>query len=124
MSREPSIRVSEKHGVNPSMGVCFWCGEDDGTVLLVGKMKDDAEAPRRMCVGLEPCKTCEEKMAAGVVCAEALHNTGEEPQPTGRWVLLTHEAVDRLFNVEVKDKCWMDPETFNALFSEEMEALG
>jgi len=122
--REPSIRVSEKHGVNPTMLMCFWCGEPNGELALLGKLKGDAEAPRQSCLNLDPCKKCQAQMDTGIMCAEALHNEGEEPEPTGRWVVITREAAAKLFNVEVETRCWMDPETFNALFSEELEALG
>ena len=30
-----SIRLHPKHGVNPTTGQCFWCGEPDGTIALL-----------------------------------------------------------------------------------------
>lgn len=41
------IRVSEKHGVNPSITICPICGKETGIVLL-GKLKGDEEAPRKL----------------------------------------------------------------------------
>jgi len=41
-----SVRVSKKHGLNPSMEVCFWCGEHTGSVIMFGRVKGDEEAPR------------------------------------------------------------------------------
>lgn len=38
------IRVSEKHGVNPSITICPICGKETGIALL-GKLKGDKEAP-------------------------------------------------------------------------------
>jgi hypothetical protein len=61
------IRLSGKHGVNPSIGKCFYCLEDDAIVLF-GALPDDAEAPR--CCGvinLQPCHKCKEHMKQGII---------------------------------------------------------
>lgn len=49
-----SIRLSEKHGVNPMLASCFLCGEDTGEIALLGKMKGDAAAPHRGVITKEP----------------------------------------------------------------------
>lgn len=61
MSKEKSIKLSEKHGVNPSMLCCPVCGKEYGIALL-GKLKGDVEAPMRI-IGNELCDDC--KMKAG-----------------------------------------------------------
>lgn len=107
-----NIRVSEKHGVNPSMGVCFWCGEDDGTVLLVGRLPGDVEAPHRMIANDQPCDKCRENMAKGITLFEAsdkpaypnqavltLMGSGEK-YPTGRWFVVAEDFVRRVFDRE------------------------
>ena len=100
MSR--SIRVSDKHGVNPSIAVCFFCGEDKGLVML-GKLKDDAKAPKRAIYDYKPCDKCAEKMKQGVTVIEVTtHDTGTLPiqkgaWPTGRWCIITKDAAARLF---------------------------
>lgn len=53
------IRVSEKHGVNPSITICPICGKETGIVLL-GKLKGDKEAPMRMLSDL--CDDCISKL--------------------------------------------------------------
>jgi len=126
-----SIRLSQKHGVNPSLGVCFWCGEDDGTVLLLGRLKDDAEAPRRACVSYEPCAKCAEQMAQGIQFFEATdtpNHTGLPPMangayPTGRWVVLKEEAVGKVITNEDMlartlryRKAAIEPGVYNAVF--------
>ena len=58
MSKEDSITLSEKHGLNPSIIKCFVCGEDVG-IALMGRLKDDAEAPRECMTG-ELCDKCKE----------------------------------------------------------------
>lgn len=40
------IRVSEKHGVNPSITICPICGKET-SIALLGKLKGDKEAPRK-----------------------------------------------------------------------------
>ena len=54
-----SIPLSPKHGVNPSMILCPKCGESH-SIALMGRMKNDAEAPR-MILGNELCDKCLEK---------------------------------------------------------------
>ncbi len=48
------IKVSPKHGVNPTIPICFWCGEEKGEIALLGKLPGDAEAPRNMVLDYEP----------------------------------------------------------------------
>lgn len=61
-----SIKVSQKHGVNPTIPVCFWCGEDKNELYLLGKLKDDAEAPMRAVYDYEPCDKCKGFIEKGV----------------------------------------------------------
>lgn len=103
------IRLSKKHGVNPTLGVCFYCGEDSGEIALLGKLKNDAEAPRRMALNYIPCKKCEEHMNSGVTLIEVDYtnphdiapisrdSAGNDVYPTSRWCVLTEEAGKRLF---------------------------
>ena len=58
-----SIRLSEKHGLNPSILHCPICGKETG-VGLFGKLKGDAEAPRDM-VDNNPCKNCQKVIDDG-----------------------------------------------------------
>lgn len=64
MSR--SIRISEKHGANPTIPICFFCGEDKNEVALLGKLSGDKEAPMRMWINgdYEPCDECKKKNGA------------------------------------------------------------
>lgn len=101
------ITLSKKHGVNPSMDICFWCGEPKGLALF-GRMKGDAEAPKRMVTSLEPCDKCKEKFMLGVHLIEvtddgsrfgdnkafAFGDTEGKPHwPTGRYVVMKPEAM-------------------------------
>ena len=34
------IKLSPKHGLNPTIPVCFWCGEERNEVALLGHIGD------------------------------------------------------------------------------------
>lgn len=105
MRRKDEIRISEKHGVNPSMGTCFWCGQDDGTIILFGKLPGDKEAPRHAIVSYEPCKKCEANFALGILLFEAREEpllAGQMPihegmYPTGRYFVVRPNMIERAF---------------------------
>ena len=61
------IKMSAKHGLNPTIPVCFWCGKDKEEIALMGKIdKEDSEAPRRLIINYEPCDKCKELFDKGV----------------------------------------------------------
>ena len=73
------IRLSQKHGVNPSLDTCFFCGEPKG-IALFGKLKGDAEAPRSVLLNYEPCEKCKAVMAQGTtVISVSITNNGNIP---------------------------------------------
>ena len=55
------IKISPKYGVNPTIPVCFFCGEPKNEIALMGKMKGDIEAPKNMVLDYEPCEHCKEQ---------------------------------------------------------------
>lgn len=89
-----NIKLSEKHGVNPSMDICFYCGEVTG-IALMGKLPGDKEAPRHCCTSVEPCDKCKEKYKDYVLIVEMPNE--EKPTPTGRWFALKKEALQPEF---------------------------
>ena len=106
------VELSPKHGLNPMLTTCFWCGEPTG-VAIVGRLRadgdNDAEAPRSSCVDLEPCAKCRKKFEQGVLAIEVTEDGSkfgnnerfsfgakDGPQhlwPTGRYAVLRAEAV-------------------------------
>lgn len=102
-----SLRLSPKHGVNPTLPVCFWCGNERGDIALLGRIggSRDLEAPKHVVVDFEPCDCCRGKMSSGFTLMEATTVPNEgcavEIQrgvyPTGRWCVIKPEAADRLF---------------------------
>lgn len=97
-----SLRLSRKHGVNPSVDVCFWCGEAKGVVLM-GAIRNDAEAPRECITSYDPCPSCQDGFSQGFLLIEATQRanarTSIEMQrgiyPTGdHWVIKTEAAIE------------------------------
>lgn len=105
--KDKGIQLSPKHGVNPTLLKCFWCGGDMGLALL-GKLKGDAEAPRETCLNLEPCDACKAKFKQGVQLIEVTDdgsrfkgnnafalkgNDGHVHWPTGRFAVLREGGI-------------------------------
>lgn len=107
------ITLSPKHGLNPSLDVCFWCGEAKGVALL-GRIHEkkgdrtDVEAPREMVTSLEPCDKCKEHFKQGIHLIEVSDDgsrfrdderfvlrdpDGAAHWPTGRWAVVRPEAM-------------------------------
>lgn len=102
MSR--SLAVSPKHGVNPSLPVCFFCREEKGEIIFFGKLPGDVEAPKHPIVDYVPCRKCQEKFADGVLIIEVSKSPNVENQPsitrcspfaypTGRYSVVVPEAL-------------------------------
>ncbi len=116
-----SIKISPKHGVNPSVTVCFFCGEAMG-VALFGALKGDAEAPSSCVLDMEPCEKCREWMKQGIILISADRSRGDEKNPyrTGGWAVVKEEAVKMLITSEellarvlVSRCCFIDDEDWD-----------
>lgn len=107
------ITISPKYGANPSMDLCFWCGQPKG-IILCGRMHEkkgdrtDVEAPKGMVMNLEPCDKCKDNFNLGVQIVEVVddgskfHNDltfaiqAEDKKvkwPTGRFVVMKAESI-------------------------------
>ena len=99
------IKLSDKHGVNPSMSICIFCGEPKGVALL-GKLKGDVEAPREVVTDYEPCDKCKEKFNSGVPIIEVTtvpqsknqppltkDENGNPVYPTGSYLVVNQNAL-------------------------------
>lgn len=126
-----SIRLSPKHGLNPTISTCFWCGQHKNELALLGRMKGDAQAPMSCVLNYEPCDTCKANMALGIALLEATTRpAGDQPEiqagvyPTGRWVVITEDACKRIFDAEMVAAClkhrkaFMEPAAF-AMFAQD-----
>lgn len=102
-----NIKLSPKHGVNPTMGVCFFCGEHTGEIGLLGKIKGDAEAPKESVLSYEPCDNCKALMEQGITLIAVREDTDGRPPiasdengtyyPTGDFMVLTEHGVNACF---------------------------
>lgn len=118
-----SIRISEKHGFNPMLVVCFYCQKDRGDIALFGRLPGDAEAPRRGVIAMDPCDECKGYMKQGIILIsydEAKTTDKKNPYRSGGWCVLKEEAVKRMFKEgELLDavlKCrfaFMDDQTWD-----------
>ena len=89
------MRLHPTHGVNPTLAVCQWCGEDTGEVVLLGAAYK-GETPMRMVINDVPCPPCQTSMDKGITLIEA-REVGGKPERTGRWCVITEDAARRLF---------------------------
>ena len=100
------IKVSPKHGLNPCISVCFFCGQDKNEIALLGQIGDrrkgeDFEAPMRAVLDYEPCEECQKKFAEGVLLIEVTTSPNhpgmppisENAYPTGRHAVVKPEAL-------------------------------
>ena len=63
-----NIRVSEKHGVNPSIMTCFYCNKESTGIALLGRLPKDAEAPMDGGIfDMNPGPECEKFMKMGII---------------------------------------------------------
>lgn len=111
-----SITLSKKYGVNPTIPVCFFCGEPRNEVALLGKLKGDKEASMYAIIDYEPCEDCKEIMSHGITLIGVVDKQPEDNRPpvkasnsrdnfypTGSWCVITVDAFCRIFEVEDKE---------------------
>jgi hypothetical protein len=98
-----SIRLHEKHGVNPTMGVCFFCGGETGEIGLLGYNKNK-EAPRHSVLSYHPCDLCAYTFSKGTLLIEVTASSPDgRPEirkglyPTGHYMLMKSGAAQRIF---------------------------
>ena len=127
MSR--SIEVSPKHGLNPTIPVCFWCGKEKNEIALMGRVREkdhngravrdsDVEMPMKAVLDYEPCDCCKNLFSQGVQVIECVEHiqdgrpaiskdeNGNEVFPTGKHIVLRPEGAQRIFNI---DKSMLPP---------------
>lgn len=126
------MKISDKHGLNPTIDVCFFCGNDK-QIILLGKLKGDVKAPGRIVSGYEPCKDCRKKMRLGVTVIEVTNtDNGAAPMrpgvwPTGRWCVLKRRVAGRLFDgiagfdSTTQDKLLLDDKVYERLINHEVQ---
>lgn len=128
-----SIRLSPKYGVNPTIPVCFWCGEERGEIALLGhignrRRNEDIEAPRHAVIDYEPCGKCKCHMSQGFTLMEATQHPNSRTSvpaqngvyPTGNFAVVKPEAIQRVFgdmSAACGGKAYVDSEVYQKLFA-------
>lgn len=118
------ITLSPKHGVNPCMPVCFFCGKERNEIVLFGKIgREDKEAPMKAIVDFEPCDECKKKFAEGVLLIEVTTSPeavnmpiAKDAYPTGRYVVVKPEALNG--NFKAGSKALVHRHDFIAMFGD------
>lgn len=94
------IPISERHGVNPSVMLCFYCNKPYGVALL-GRLPKDAEAPREGVFETAPCNECAAFMRQGVILisvSESKTTNVNNPWRSGGWCVVRDSAIERMFD--------------------------
>jgi hypothetical protein len=90
-----------EHGVNPSLAICAFCGQDAGEIMLLGYNRGREAKHKAIYAPHEPCKRCQEKMSHGIAFVEAI------PHPTHDWVpgawLVIKETSNLVQSIEPKE---------------------
>lgn len=91
------LKLSEKHGLQPVIPVCYYCGQEKQEIALLGaegnklakKMgHEDGQLPMTAVLDYFPCDTCRKN---GIAITE-VESEGNQT-PTGRRWLVSEEAV-------------------------------
>lgn len=108
------LKISKKHGVNPCIPICAFCGREKQEIALLGKLKGDAEAPRTAILDYTPCDECLDNWSKGIALIRASKSVlsplaaagfpplQEDPKvwPTGSYSVITPEAAKRILNID------------------------
>lgn len=127
---KPSIKLSPKNGINPTIGICAWCGKETGELILLGKLPKDEEAPMHSVINYEPCDACKEAWGSAVMFFETVTEqpsdnrppistqNGQNLYPTLRHVGITPDAAARAgLPNDPGGKILIDKSDFEKLFA-------
>lgn len=107
-----SIKISKKHGVNPSIVKCIYCNQEIGIALL-GKLKGDEEAPKYCNMSPLPCAECIEKATKEkkTYILETTDTVNPCENLTGRYTIVDAEIL----KIEYSPIAFTTPETLKEL---------
>lgn len=130
-----SIRLHKDYGLNPTIPVCFFCGQPRNEIALLGATYK-GEAPKEMIIDTEPCDDCKAGMAQGISLLGVTDQpvlpgqqpacTNDKDRPcylTGTLTVITEDCARRLFNTETADsviqarKCYLDDSVIKAILA-------
>jgi hypothetical protein len=103
MLKESFIRLSKKHGANPTIPKCYLCGEDKNEIILAGQMKKDMQAPQGMVWDKLPCGTCADYMKQGIIFISVDQDKStdkDNPYRTGGWAVVKEKVIKEMISDE------------------------
>ena len=105
-----SLRLSKKHGLNPSLLVCPICGKDVGIALLGAN--GGKKAPYQM-ISMELCDDCKQKVKEGNTFILSAKQTSDGIKLTGAYITVPNDCLNVL--IPPKGICCMEESEFNKL---------
>lgn len=138
---DKGIKVSKKHGVNPCIPVCFWCGEEKSEVAILGELPGDVKAPMKAVLDFEPCEKCKSFMDQGITLIgvttkqpkDGTPSIGNGLYPSGAWsviredselcqIILDIESEERKNEILKVKRCLIDDKVLKDIIAQvEME---
>lgn len=120
------MKLSKKYGVNPSISVCFFCGEDKGLVLG-GRQTKDAELPKKAIYDFEPCDACKKLQEDGVMLIGIRNDIpptrAEDIIKSGHYIVITDEGMKKLDpNYDLSQRWTLVPEMLLQMFDRASKA--
>lgn len=96
---------------------CFACGKDAGIALL-GKLKNDEEAPMEMTDQNIFCDNCQNVINQDGLLVISVRDgeTDNNPFRTGKLVVITKDAKERIFKDIKTNVCYMEDSLFDKIF--------
>lgn len=107
-----SIKISPKHGANPCIPVCAFCGKEKNEIALLGRLKNDRKAPMSAVLDYNPCEECLANWSQGIALIRVtdvppvkdavplMEHDGVKLYPTACYTVITVEAAKRLFDID------------------------
>lgn len=135
------ISLHPEFGVNPTVCMCFWCGEDTGAIALLGN-NGGREAPPRSLIDYDPCDKCKAIWEQGILLIETQDTPllpkqfsmkdGGNIYPTGRWLVFKRESLSKILDettelfkqVSKEGRAHITQQTFDVLCPEEEATRG
>lgn len=100
-----SIKLSPKHGVNPTILKCPVCWNETGEIAFLGKLAGDEEAPIST-YGPVACDQCDDWMRQGIILISVRDGeAGDNPYRTGHFAVVKQEFIEKVVtNPEARAK--------------------
>ena len=107
-----NMYLHKKHGLNPTMDTCFYCGQAKDILLIGAKVSKfqeadlaDSTGKMNMQIGvmnMEPCGKCAEYMKQGIILISCKDDKDpKNPYRTGGWVVIKEEALNKMIDTEL-----------------------